>query len=115
MITDRGHFDLSTPEQLYEKAVHDYLEFFDTPDSWALFNVLTSFNHLLEWICPEAKGNEPKGEYSAGTRQQQFYWQIRPLSKPQPTGRYAIYSVNQIINHNILWVRTLTVRFIMIR
>lgn len=69
-----GHFDLCTAEDLYKKAVHDYLHFFYQPNSWTLFNLLAAFTHLLEWICPEANGKPPRPEYAQGTYQQQFYF-----------------------------------------
>ena len=76
MTNTTGHFDLSTPEALYDKAVHDYSKFFKSPDSWSLFNLLTTFTHLLEWICPEAKGKQPDICFVSGTKQQQFYYQM---------------------------------------
>jgi hypothetical protein len=76
MNISHGHFDLITAEALYDKATHDYLIFFDKPDSWALFDVLASFTHLLEWICPEANGKEPVLAFASGTREQQFYYQM---------------------------------------
>jgi hypothetical protein len=73
MKTTDGHFDLSSPEALFKKATADYLDFFEKPDSWLLFNLLATLSHLLEWICPEADGKQPKPSYARGTPQQVFY------------------------------------------
>lgn len=81
MKTTAGHFDLNTPEALFKKASNDYFEFFKKPNSWTLFNLLATFNHLVEWICPEAKGKSPKASYAHGTPQQKFYDQL--WSKPE--------------------------------
>lgn len=76
MNTTNGHFDLNSPEALFKKAVSDYFEFFESPNSWVLFNVLATFNHLLEWICPEANGRPPRPSFAHGTPQQIFYYQM---------------------------------------
>jgi len=76
MNTANGHFDLNTPEALFKKANSDYLSFFDNPNSWVLFNLLATFSHLLEWICPEAKGKPPKPTFAQGTPEQVFYYQM---------------------------------------
>ncbi|WP_054698601.1 hypothetical protein [Geotalea toluenoxydans] len=41
-----------------------------------LWDVLTCFNHLLEWICPEAHGREPAAKFKDGTRTQRFYYRL---------------------------------------
>ena len=76
MITANGHFDLNTPQALFQKAHSDYIDFFDSPNSCVLFNLLATFSHLLEWICPEAKGKPPKPSFAKGTPEQVFYYRL---------------------------------------
>lgn len=47
-----GLFELEKAKDLFNKARHDYELFHSDPNDYALFNLLTTLNHLREWICP---------------------------------------------------------------
>jgi len=48
-----GCFDLKTPNDLFGKAEKDYNKFYDNPNDYDLFNLLTTLNHLRDWIYPD--------------------------------------------------------------
>jgi len=62
-----GFFELKTSSDLYQKAKREYKNFCENSNDYDLFNLITSLNHLREWIHPLKKGtyaNKNKSEYT---------------------------------------------------
>lgn len=71
-----GLFELKNANDLFKKAQTDYESFCNDPNDYDLFNLLTTLNHLREWIHPAgytSYKNKKKSEY---TPEEKIHYQL---------------------------------------